>query len=33
VVETYLKAKKTIKPVKPNTPQLLGVAANPGLGS
>jgi sulfur-oxidizing protein SoxB len=32
VVESYLKAKKTIKPVKPNTPQLLGVAGNPGLG-
>ena len=31
VVETYLKAKKVIKPVKPNTPQLLGVAGNAGL--
>ena len=31
VVETYLKAKKVIKPVKPNTPQLIGVAGNPGL--
>ena len=31
VVEIYLKAKKVIKPVKPNTPQLIGVAGNPGL--
>ena len=31
VVESYLKAKKVIKPVKPNTPQLLGVTGNPGL--
>ena len=31
VVESYLKAKKVIKPVKPNTPQLVGVAGNPGL--
>ncbi|MGB4117477.1 MAG: thiosulfohydrolase SoxB [Polaromonas sp.] len=31
VVESYLKAKKVIKPVKPNTPQLIGVAGNPGL--
>ena len=31
VVETYLKAKKTIQPVKPNTPQLAGVTGNPGL--
>ncbi len=31
VVESDLKAKKVIKPVKPNTPQLLGVAGNPGL--
>ncbi len=31
VVETYLKAKKVIKPVKPNTPQLVGVAGNAGL--
>ena len=31
VVEAYLKAKKVIKPVKPNTPQLVGVAGNPGL--
>ncbi len=33
VVEGYLKAKKVIKPVKPNTPQLLGVAGNPGLAA
>ncbi len=32
VVESYLKAKKVIKPVKPNTPKLMGVAGNPGLG-
>ena len=32
VVESYLTDKKVIKPVKPNTPQLVGVAANPGLG-
>ncbi|MEO8387240.1 thiosulfohydrolase SoxB [Polaromonas sp.] len=31
VVETYLKAQKVIKPVKPNTPRLVGVAGNPGL--
>ena len=31
VVETYLLAKKVIKPVKPNTPQLVGVAGNAGL--
>ena len=31
VVESYLKAKKVIQPVKPNTPQLLGVAGNTGL--
>ena len=29
VVENYLKTKKV---VKPNTPQLVGVAANSGLG-
>ena len=33
VVETYLKAKKVIKPVKPNTPQLVGTQGNPGLGA
>ena len=31
VVEAYLKARKVIKPVKPNTPVLVGVAGNPGL--
>jgi len=31
VVESYLKAKKVIQPVKPNTPQLLGVSGNTGL--
>jgi S-sulfosulfanyl-L-cysteine sulfohydrolase len=31
VVESYLKANKVVKPVKPNTPQLIGVAGNPGL--
>ncbi len=30
VVESYLKAKKVIKPVRPNTPLLVGVAGNPG---
>ncbi len=30
VVETYLKANKVIKPVKPNTPRLVGVEGNPG---
>jgi S-sulfosulfanyl-L-cysteine sulfohydrolase len=33
VLESYLKAQKVIKPVKPNTPELIGVAGNPGLGS
>ncbi len=32
VVESYLKSKEVIKPVKPNTPKLVGVASNPGLG-
>ena len=31
VVESYLKANKVVKPVKPNTPQLIGVADNPGF--
>ena len=31
VVEAYLKAKKVIKPVKPNTPNLVGVQGNLGL--
>ena len=33
VMETYFKTHKTIKPVKPNTPKLVGVAGNPGLAS
>ena len=33
VVETYLKVKKVIKPVKPNTPKLVGVQGNPGLAT
>ena len=31
VVETYLKAKKVIPPIRPNTPVLVGMAGNPGL--
>ena len=31
VMESYLKAKKIIKPVTPNTPRLVGVKGNPGL--
>ena len=31
VMETYLKAKKVIKAVEPNTPRLIGVEANAGL--
>ncbi len=31
VVESYLRAQKVVKPVKPNTPALVGVAGNPGL--
>jgi S-sulfosulfanyl-L-cysteine sulfohydrolase len=31
VVETYLKAKKRIAPVKLNTPRLIGVKGNPGI--
>ena len=31
VVETYLKAKKVIAPIRPNTPALVGTAGNPGL--
>ena len=30
VIETYLKAKKVIQPVRLNTPRLLGVKGNPG---
>jgi sulfur-oxidizing protein SoxB len=33
VVESYLKSHKVIKPVKPNTPKLVGVAGNPGLAA
>jgi len=33
VVESYLKAQKVIKPVKPNAPKLLGVAGDPGLAA
>ena len=32
VVESYLKVKKVVKPVRPNTPRLVGVQGNPGLG-
>ncbi|MDO9405410.1 MAG: thiosulfohydrolase SoxB [Polaromonas sp.] len=31
VVESYLQSQKVIRPVKPNTPRLVGVAGNPGL--
>jgi S-sulfosulfanyl-L-cysteine sulfohydrolase len=31
VVETYLKDKKTLKPVKLNNPKLLGLDGNPGI--
>lgn len=33
VVESYLKTQKIIRPVKPNTPRLIGVAGNPGLAA
>ena len=33
IVETYLRAKKVIKSVTPNTPQLVGVAGNLGLAT
>lgn len=33
VVESYLKAKKTIAPRKINTPRLIGVAGNPGIAA
>jgi len=33
VVESYLKAKKTIAPLTPNVPKLVGVAGNPGISS
>ena len=32
VVESWLKAKKVIQPAKPNTPELVGVVGNSGLG-
>ncbi|MDB5967303.1 MAG: sulfate thiol esterase SoxB [Polaromonas sp.] len=31
VLESYLKSKKVIGPVRPNTPRLIGVAGDPGL--
>jgi sulfur-oxidizing protein SoxB len=31
VVETYLKANKTIAPIKLNTPRIIGVEGNPGI--
>ena len=31
VMETYFKTHKSITPVQPNTPKLVGVAGNPGL--
>jgi S-sulfosulfanyl-L-cysteine sulfohydrolase len=31
VLETYLKAKKTIKPVQVNAPRIMGVDGNPGI--
>jgi len=31
VVDQYLRSRKTISPLKPNTPTLTGVAGNPGL--
>nr|HRO59778.1 thiosulfohydrolase SoxB [Burkholderiaceae bacterium] len=33
VVETWLKAKKTVPPRELNLPRLAGVADDPGLGS
>ncbi|MCJ0763577.1 thiosulfohydrolase SoxB [Variovorax terrae] len=33
VVETWLKAHKTVKPLRLNNPQLLGVDGNPGLAA
>jgi sulfur-oxidizing protein SoxB len=33
VVETYLKAKKSIAPPKVNLPKLLGVEGDPGIGT
>ena len=31
VVVRYLRAKKTVLPIKPNTPRLIGVEGNPGI--
>jgi sulfur-oxidizing protein SoxB len=31
VVETYLRSKTTIGPIRPNVPQLIGVQGNPGV--
>ncbi len=31
VLARYLKARKTIAPIKPSTPRMVGVAGNPGL--
>jgi len=31
LVERYLKDRRTIAPLRPNLPRLLGVAGNPGL--
>mgnify|MGYP001182371300 CR=1 FL=1 len=33
VVETYLKSHKTVKKIKPNMPQLIGIEGNPGLAA
>jgi sulfur-oxidizing protein SoxB len=33
VVERYLRDRKTIGTLQPNTPKLIGVAGNPGLDS
>lgn len=33
VVETYLKSHKTVKKIKPNLPQLIGIEGNPGLAT
>ena len=32
VIEQYLRSRKTIPALKPNTPRLVGVSGNPGLG-
>lgn len=33
VVETWLKAKKRVPPMKLNTPRLIGIAGNPGMAT